>query len=228
MSRITDGLHDNLSPQMAIIVYQTEHNQFYLERRDIGKGHQMGAGTPLSEDCLSSLITEMSDTEHHIVSGMIPPCMLYSDSRAGQDKYVWHRKEEKRTLLFAPSLHIPNGEMHIPSLIYVVEKENLMVYAYKGKLTPETTLYRAPFFNVGTYHVCLGNAKIPKPEERTFHSIIEYWEKMFWVSEFSQLLDGSPVKGDLVSITKTCIQEKTKFPAKVLTPLNLTLENILI
>lgn len=56
MSRITDGLHDNLSPQMAIIVYQTEHNQFYLERRDIGKGNQMGAGTPLSEDCLSSLI----------------------------------------------------------------------------------------------------------------------------------------------------------------------------
>lgn len=219
LDEIKENMYATMSPTMAIILYETQKFTYYLERRSIKKDGTMGAGVPLTEQCLTSLITTMSQSDKNVVYGTLPPGMLYSDSHVGREKYVWYRKAEKRTLLFNSQLAIPNGEMCIPGLVYCVNGNTLSVYAYKGTLTDKTDLYRAPFFNVSSAHVCLGNARHPFPTDRTYTNIIKYWEAMFWKSEFSHTLGGNPVVGDLIKITTNCIKTGQKFPVKELIPI---------
>ena len=102
------------------------------------------------------------------------------------------------------------------------------IYAYIDKeLKPETELYAAPFFNVTGSSVCLGSAKIDKPTEITYDKLLEYWEKKFWLTEFSHLGgNGNPTKSNLVLVTKAA--KDAPFNIKELKPLkNLKLKDIL-
>lgn len=210
MGQINDLLTNSLKPKMAIIAYEDSHRNYYLERRNIVNG-KMQAGVPLSEECISGIVDTMYEKRKDAsVHGAIPANMLYADSRKGHEKYVWYRSPEKRMMYFHEALDIPNGEMYVPGILYVVHKGALAVYAFKGMKPGK--LYRAPFFNVDSTHVCLGSAKVAKPTDKTFESIILYWEKMFWGSEFVHLLGGNPVKGNLATLTKRCIQSGCKFP----------------
>lgn len=225
MGQINDLLTNSLRPKIAIIAYEDSHSNYYLERRDIVKG-KMQAGVPLSEECISGIVDTMYEKQKDVsVHGVVPANMLYADSRKGHEKYVWYRSPEKRMMYFHEALDIPNGEMHVPGILYVVRGESLAVYAFKG-LRPGK-LYKAPFFNVDSTHVCLGSAKVTKPSEKTFESIIQYWEKMFWGSEFVHLLGGNPVKGNLSTITKNCILNGSKFPEAELISSKEKLETIL-
>ena len=75
--------------------------------------------------------------------------------------------------------------------------------------------------------VCLGSAKVDKPYELTFESVMRYWEKMFWASEFAHLLGGNPVKGNLSTITKNCISTGCKFPDSELIPVKQKLKSLI-
>ena len=54
-----------------------------------------------------------------------------------------------------------------------------------GKTGGKQPAFLAPFFNVTGSSVCLGNAALTPPEDMTFSKLLEYWEKRFWLSEFS-------------------------------------------
>ena len=96
-------------------------------------------------------------------------------------------------MYFKESLHIEDGEFNLPGIIYVVEKDRLNVHAFKGE-RPEAgdRLYKAPYFNTNATSggVCLGNASLQAPQNPTFNQWLEYWEKRFWMSEFSHLGAG--------------------------------------
>lgn len=228
MNDITKNLLEDLEPKMAIIVYESNMDIFYLERRDIDTDGNMGVGIPLTEDCLTDIVKGLSATEKDIIHGSIPSCLLYADCRTGRNKYVWYRKEEKRMLYFSEQLGIGNGEMFVPGMVYSVSGNALSVYAYKGRLTDKSKLFRAPFFNVGAENVCLGSANVKMSDELTYDNIISYWEQMFWQSEFVHLLGGNPVKGNLSIITKHCIETGCRFPKEELIPCkNITLGGLL-
>lgn len=231
MNDITKNLYEDLEPSMAIIVYKSEINMsdiFYLERRDIDKNGSLGAGIPLTDDCLADIVKELSTTEKDILHGSVPSYLLYADSRTGRNRYVWYRKEEKRMLYFNEQLGIPNGMMQVPGLVYSVSQNVLSVYAYKGRLSKKSKLFQAPFFNVTSSHVCLGSAKVEEPEEWTYENVIDYWERMFWQSEFVHILGSNPVKGNLSIITKHCIETGNPFPKEELLPIkNLILGELL-
>ena len=57
MNKITENLNCMLSPVTALVFYGTP-NASYVERRDIIDG-RMGVGTPLTEECLSSLLLSL-------------------------------------------------------------------------------------------------------------------------------------------------------------------------
>jgi len=103
----------------------------------------------------------------------------------------------------------------------------MTIFAYKGR-TPEedTPLYLAPFFNVTRGSVCLGSSTLVKPENMDFHALQEYWEKRFWLSEFSHL-GGSenPTRGNLVSVTEQA--RERPFNNDELKPANKQLKDIL-
>ncbi len=111
-------------------------------------------------------------------------------------------------------------------MIYSVTDRSLNVYVFKGK-TPKDVLYHAPFFNVNAHSVCLGTAKAKKPGNLTYQEAIEYWETMFWSSEFSHLYGDNPVEGNLATITKNCIKKGEPFPTKVLKQSRVKLKDIL-
>lgn len=217
MNNITKNLFEELEPKMAVIIYKSE-DIYYLERRDINPDGKMGVGVPLTEDCLTDIVKGLSATEKDIVHGPIPPYLLYADCRTGVKKYVWYRKEEKRNLYFSEQLGINNGEMYVPGLVYCACGNTLSLYAYKGRLTEKSKLFRAPFFNVSDSSVCLGSAKVEKPDELTYENIIRYWEQMLWQSEFVHLLGSNPIKGNLSIITKHCIEAGCRFPKEELLP----------
>lgn len=228
MNKLTHKFSSELIPQLALIVYHDNKNEkIYLERRNIYKSRMM-AGTPLTEECINKIAELTLNVSRKELHGIIPSNMLYSDSRKGYEKYVWYEKAQKKMHYYSSKLGIPSGELFTPSLLYVAQGNALSIYAFNGDtINLNTKLYRAPYFNVSDTSVCLGNSHLPEIQELTYNNIIEYWEKMFWLSEFDHILGGNPIKSNLSILSKKLMQTGKPFPKSELIPVNKTLKNIL-
>jgi PRTRC genetic system protein B len=158
--------------------------------------------------------------------GELPKGMLYVDTR--EEKYVWHHPPCRKRLYFKSGLNIPNGEYSIPGLVWKVSGQSLYLFAYRAKrITPETRLYSAPFFNVNPNggSVCLGNARLKLPENLTFHNFIKFWEDKFFLSEFTHILGSNPVRNNHVTVLKNSV---VSFDCEELIPVKkLKLKNLL-
>lgn len=226
MNKLTQQYSTMLIPEMAILVYgDNERKNIYLERRDIING-KMGAGIPLTEECVKDIADLTLNRARKELHGIIPPNMLYADTRKGYEKYVWYEKPQKKMHYFKKELKIPNGELYTPSLLYVANRNVLSLYAFCGD-NPDSQLYHAPYFNVSETYVCLGNSRLPEIQEMTYQNLITYWENMFWNSEFAHILGTNPVKSNLALLTKELIKTKKPFPDNELVPLSLTLKQIM-
>ena len=225
---LTGSLKEEHTPEMAIIVYSGSDQSVYLERRDFVDG-RMGAGKPLSKECITAIIKAIAEDSDELeigFHGIIPRNLLFADTTTGRTRLVWYNPPMKRRMFFTESLGIPEGEVLVPGIVYVAEDNSLNVYVFKGK-EPKDKLFQAPFFNVNNHAVCLGSAKVAKPRNLTYQEAIEYWEKMFWNSEFSHLYGANPINGNLAVITKSCIEDGVPFPTKALIESKTTLANLL-
>ena len=230
MNNLSKKLTDMLTPFLAVIAYKSSYtNEFYLEERKIDSKGKMGAGVPMKEKTIGNIMGALAVDSVGFESGIkgrIPPNLLYCDTTPGNTNLVWYCPPQERHLSFSSTLGIENGLMQVPGLLYVVKDNRFAVYAFKGQ-KPKSKLYRAPFMNVDETHVCLGNATINKPEVKTFSNVMEYWENLFWKSEFSHILGENPVKGKLATITKECIATGKPFPVEVLIPISQTLNDFM-
>jgi PRTRC genetic system protein B len=164
----------------------------------------MLAGHPLTLKCITELVESFSVEQSNIPHGKIPQNMLYFDTRKGCEHYLWYNPPGKRMMFFSKNLNIKDREYYLPGIIYDTDGEHLDVYAFgEEKPEAESVLYKAPLFNVTGQKVCLGNAKINFPDNPTFSDYIIYWEKKFWLSEFSHLGGNTnPTKNNPVTVTK--------------------------
>lgn len=213
---------------MAIIVYSSANSAPYLERRDIKDG-KMGAGKPLTKKCVTEIfraIVEDSEDLSEGYHGIIPRNLLYADTTTGRTRLIWYNPPMKRKMYFVGSLGIPEGEIVMPGIVYEANDNTLKVYCFKGKM-PKDSLCHAPFFNVNNHAVCLGTAKAKRPKSLTYIEAMEYWETMFWDSEFSHIYGGNPINGNLAMITKSCIQNGDPFPTSVLIKSKTKLKDLL-
>ena len=230
MGNLKELLNSKLEPTDALIFYKSNSSfkGAYVEHRKIRDG-KMESGNPLQVSVLAKMMKSVDRYAHDTTKmsslhGEIPTNLLYASSNLDTYRMVWYRKPERRRLFFAESLDIPDGEMWVPGLVYSTDGKGLRVFAFKGP-KPKHVLYRAPFFNVDE-HVCLGNAKVDKPTVMTYQNWIDYWEKMFWLSEFVHLLGGNPIKGNLSTLTKDLIATGNKFPMDELKKANTTLKKL--
>ena len=222
--RILSDSQTSYQPTIAMVVFATKKGNFYIESHEIDDKGRMGAGAPLSLDCITDMVSSFSQ-EHSITPyGRMPSNMLYADNRIGYQKYIWYNPPEKRMMFFSEKLNIPDCEYHIPGIIYVAQNGNLNLYAFKGN-KPKDKLYKAPFFNTTNGSVCLGSAKIEYPKNPTFEKLIDYWERRFWLTEFTHL-GGSqnPTKHNLVNVTK---KSKGGFDYEELIEINTTLKELI-
>lgn len=232
MGKITELLKQVYEPFCAIVAYKTApecgEKMYYLELHSICKDGSLGAGKPLKQSTMVRLFNAVSSTNRQLDSsmyGVMPDNVLYCDTRIGSERIVWYRKPEERSMFFLESLGIPNGRMFVPGLVYSASRNKLRVLAFKGN-KPKIHLYYAPFMNTTPEYVCLGNSKVKFPSERTFSNVIEYWETMFWQSEFSHILGDNPCLGNLATITKECMVEHKPFPQEMLKPTSIKLQDL--
>lgn len=115
---------------------------------------------------------------------------------------------------------------HVPGVIYIIKMKGWTSSPTRGKTGREDTALSGPFFNVTGGNVCLGNSTLEKPESLDFHTLLEYWEKRFWLSEFSHLGGGkNPTRNNLVLVTERMREQP--FDNDELQPINKRLKDIL-
>jgi PRTRC genetic system protein B len=205
MNRLNDLLEQRQVPEMALVVYKNDKTgSLYIESHRINEKGRMLAGSPLTLNCITELVESFSVEQGNIPHGRIPETMLYSDTRKGHERYVWYNPPGKRMMFFSKNLNIEDCECRLPGIIYDTDGEHIDIYAFtEEKPEAESILYKAPLFNVTGQKVCLGNAKINFPDNPTFDDCIAYWEKKFWLTEFSHLGGNTnPTKNNLVMVTK--------------------------
>ncbi len=229
MGNLSKILNEKLEATDALVFYKSNLNEgAYVEHRTIKDG-AMCAGRPLEVNVIAKLLKTVDKFAHGTTSmvslhGEIPENLLYASTSIDSYKLVWYRKPEKRMFFFSEGLDIPNGEVMVPGLVYVTDGVGMSMYAFKGS-KPKRVLYHAPFFNVGN-NVCLGNGKLQKPKDQTYENWMKYWEDLFWRTEFSHILGGNPVKGNLATIMKDCIKNDRPFPTESLKLLKVTLQSL--
>ena len=234
-NELTRKLKTMLHPQAALIVYaeesdryNTDDNGYFVEVRDIDENGIMGEGRPVTVEFMNELLRGYSESHSATPYGRIPSNLLWFDPRKGSEKYIWYNPPQKRMMFFHDVLKIESAEYNLPGIIYEAGESRLNVYAYKdAELTDKTALFAAPFFNVTKASVCLGSAKIERPKDLNYTNLLEYWEKKFWLTEFSHLGGGgNPKKSNLVLVTKAA--KNKPFNLDELKPLNnLKLKDIL-
>lgn len=228
MNKLTSEINALLVPRAALIAYSDKGStNYFLELHEISNNGKMGEAIPLTYEFMNDIAKNYSESHSGTPSGILPESLLYADTRKGREKYIWYNHPGKRMMYFHKDLNIENAEYNLPGIIYLIQREALEVYAYKGsKPTSDCGLFLAPFFNVSEASVCLGSAKLERPKNLSYVDLIAYWEKRFWLTEFSHLgSGGNPTKSNLVLVTKAA--QKNSFDVNELRPLNKTLKDIL-
>lgn len=226
-NKLTREINAVLTPRAALIAYESEEDDCFLELREIDSHGNMGEGRPVTVEFMNRLVREYSERHGNTPYGRIPRNLLFCDTRKGSERYVWYNPPGKRMMFFTKNLNIESAEYHHPGIVYEVKGNSLGIYAYKDEaLAEDTLLHAAPFFNVTHSSVCLGNADIKMPGDLTYESLLDYWEKKFWLTEFSHLGGGgNPTKSNLVLVTKAARQ--TPFNSEELIPLKTKLKDLL-
>lgn len=231
MNELTRNLMSVLTPRAALIAYScVEYGKetYHLELREIDDRGVMGEARPVTYEFMNELTHGYVAEHNGVPYGTIPPNMLYADNRYGHMRYIWYNEPRKHMMYFRQSLGIENGEYLMPGIIYEAVGASLNVYAYKGSEPPtqNTELYAAPFFNVTRERVCLGSANAKKKMNLSYEELCDYWERVFWLSEFSHLGSaGNPTKSNLVTVTKAA--KSAPFDENELKPLNIELKSIM-
>ncbi len=211
-NELTYKIRALLQPKAALIAYKTDvgnNDSYFLELRSIDEDGHFTEGCPVTVEFMTELVKGYSERHSTTPYGRIPDNLLYCDPRTGRERYVWYNPPQRRMMFFRENLGIEDAEYNIPGVVYDAGQHGMRIFAYVDKVLKEdTALYNAPFFNVTGANVCLGSAAIEKPKDLTYSKLLEYWEKKFWLTEFSHLGGGgNPTKSNLVLVTKAARNE---------------------
>lgn len=229
MQNITRSLSDNYIPKAALIAYKNEvSNNYYLETRTIDKAGYLGYAKPVSRKFMHALVKNFRDTNETTPHGMMPPNMLFADSRLGKETYIWWTKPQKVHQNFSKSVGMPDETYNMPGCIFIAEAGRLKVFCFSGpRPSANKYLLHGPFYNYyENGDICLGSAKVEWSKDITWEEIQKHFEKLFWASENSHMI-FNPMK-DKINLNIALKQAITKpFDTSLLQPCKKTLNQIL-
>lgn len=224
MKNITDLFSQSYMPFKALLFYQNEKDDLYVESYDMDALGRPINAHPLSQRESNALSESMKSKQENAdgflcTAGLIPDRVLYID-RSGDGIVIWYTPEMKRHLIFKSDLGISDGEAHVPPLLWKASKNSLSLWALANNDRPnlETTLYQAPFFNIySDGRICMGNVDIKFSLNVDLDFFMLHWEKLYFGSAFSHLLQGvSPVKGNIIQLWQEQINTENPFPLRQL------------
>lgn len=235
MKNITDLFSQCYRPFKALLFYQNEKDDLYVESYDMDASGKPINAHPLTQR-ESKILAESMHSKQENSSGFLCTVGLLSDrvlyvDRGGDGYAIWYTPEMRKHLIFKSDLGIPNGEAYLPPLLWKASKNGLSVWALGGNDRPnlETTLYQAPFFNLySDGRVCMGNVNVKFSLNVDLEEFMWQWEKLYFGSAFSHLLQGiSPVKCNIVQLWQQQIGTENLFPKKQLKRISKLLKDII-
>jgi PRTRC genetic system protein B len=237
MENITALFQQVYLPKQAIVIFEhaTDESEYYVESYDMdNKGCPINAH-PLSVEEAKGLAKALDAGKERYKAflkpkGLMPEKVLYlNPSESGF--VIWHTPPQQKQLFFSVSLGIPNGIANIPHLLWVAGKEELYLFALKGREKPtlDIPLFHAPFFNLyEDGKVCMGTVDVDIDTETSLEDFMASWEQYFFNSYFSHLISGhNPINGNIIQLWQGLMNTKTAFPAKALVKTSLTLKTLL-
>jgi len=227
MNARTNILKKNFNPSLAIMVYDAGDNDYYLESHNIDENGQVLEGKPLLQETIQGVVNVLFEDyrSRTDITGIFPNNLLnFTLSRDGSYKMLWFNPATVRVIHYAPALKLPTEQVWVPATLYRVINKELYVYSFIGEERPTeaTGIYKPPFHNISDDgRVCLGNAQVAKPKESTYANMMNYWEDLFWLSEFTHINGQNKTKSDMGELWKKMIASKTemKFPDDELLPM---------
>lgn len=237
MENITESFSSVFVPFKGMVLYRSmkDQNQIYVESYDINKQGRMVGAHPLSEtesEQLAQALIRSTETNNGFLhaNGLLPRNLLHilcgSSGHA-----IWYTGAMEQNLFFVNDLGIPSGSAMLPPMIWKATQESLEVFAIKDikKLTAETSLYYAPYFNVyKSGDVCMGTVDIDIESNSSLEEFISTWQTYFFDSKFSHLVDSyNPVSVNIVELWQNQVKTKQDFPLSVLKSSGKKLKDIL-
>jgi len=235
MKNITDLFSQSYAPFKALLFYQNEKDDLYVESYDMDALGRPINAHPLTQRESTALSESMQSKQENssgflCTAGLLSDRVLYVD-RSGDGYAIWYTPEMRKHLIFKSDLGIPNGEAYLPPLLWKASKNGLSMWALVNNDRPnlESKLYQAPFFNLYSGgSVCMGNVNVKFSLNIDLDDFMSQWEKLYFGSAFSHLLQGvSPVKCNIVQLWQKQISTKNPFPKQELRSLPRLLKDII-
>lgn len=235
-ANITQQLGQLYEPVKALLIYKNdEKKSIYVEAFDMDRNGKPINAHPLSVQesiSLAKALDTSEDLQTNFLDpvGLMPPNVLYIN-RGRHAFAIWQTPAQKVRLLFKEGLDIPNGEAFLPPMIWKATRNALYVYALNNDspTTLTTAVCKAPYFNIySDGKVCLGSVDIQIAKNCGLEEFIQNWQIYFFNSFFSHTLGGgSPIKGNIVQLWQKLVNTNEPFPLEKLTPLKLTLKDLI-
>jgi PRTRC genetic system protein B len=209
-------------PSTVIVNYYSKSDHEYYSESAVlhkkGNSYVPGAFKPLSVNFLSRLVENIKSKDYALsFKGLIPGNVLWFGLSNGAIKVLWHVAPKKAYLHFSKEMQLKNGRYNLPGIAFLVEGDELNVFAIKDRQPAlDTLLFNAPFGNVSNEgKVCMGNVAV-KESFDCIEDLIDSWENYFFNSVFTHTNNDRIVKGNLVKILKSVRENDNPFPDKVL------------
>ena len=152
----------------AVLIYadKGDSNNIAATVHDVkhtGKQPMIMPGQPVSVQALERI---MSGLGRQTTNGFIPTHIIAN----GFDRMAWWCPAAKRRIWFKtydgedkPVKSLNGKFVHHPPLLFVAQNHGLNVFALPDNERPQrdTTLYRAPYWNLSDGHMCNGDMKLP-------------------------------------------------------------------
>jgi len=229
----TDGV---LTLDQAVLIYRgasggalaTVHEVEHIDGEPV-----IGAGRAMTPRSALALARALLKRAAH--GGFLPDNVLF----VAGDLILWWLRPAVRHVAFHVSERdaerlggIERGEaVPHPGLVFAASNREWRVWAVKGsqRPTPATALFQAPYFNVDAGgHICQGN--VPKPDGSTAEKI-EAWNDAFFRSYFTHPNVAAKLlryPGGSYAFWRDMLDRRfTRFPQRVLMPLNTTLGGLI-
>jgi PRTRC genetic system protein B len=210
-------------------------DSYYVEIQNIsqdknGKDHR-GAARPITREALGKLISlvNLKNDDGFIKSKIIPECLLSFNPEKGKRKIVWWKKPGYIDMVFSEKTKIPNGLIHLPSLLFVMDGK-LRIFSMKGSKRPNlnTSLCHAPILNYyDNNSLCWGSVNVEVPDGLMIDEEMNFWEDKLWNSEFSHAGGYTTTKTDIMKLYRKLVNTDKRFPAGELIETTLKLSDVI-
>jgi PRTRC genetic system protein B len=236
ITNITEQFGQVYFPVNALLFYRHALNneEVYIEKLDCNRRGRLINAHPLSEREIGHLAalfrSQQKQKDRYLTcDGLLPDYLLYLN--AASKTVMWYTPKQCFTLYFTKSLHLKNGEINLPALIWKATASELFVFAaaVPHKPTVNAELFYAPFYNLhDNGRVCMGTVQVDMTHCKNVEELISAWQGYFFNSKFSHLIsEQHPTKTPLGDLYQQLMASQRPFPEKELRSTGKTLQQLI-